>query len=225
MSENNTLQPFQFPRDDWYDSEGRIYKDVIIENLNAAESKLLELADLDLSSIALPDIENVTYPDTTLSSSENKIVNLRSFLNITGSTNYPVELSFNGTKVDKLAYWGRDFVYHKISNTSTGASATQPFVIFNPVEGTVSSVAAFPTSDSEDMLIGYFENGSIINLNTTDYGDLNIMQLFSEMKVDAKAYIMWANRNAADDGTLGVGYHESRAAQIRRISFKYKKNS
>ena len=90
------MENFELPRDDWYDEEGRLYKDVIIENLNALENKLIELSGINITNIPLPDISNIEYPDTDLNSDESSIVNLKSFLNITNTVNYPTECSFSG---------------------------------------------------------------------------------------------------------------------------------
>ena len=41
---NNKLELFELPRKDWFDEDGRIYKDALIDNLNAIEEKLNEIA-------------------------------------------------------------------------------------------------------------------------------------------------------------------------------------
>ena len=52
---------FALPRPDWYDQEGRIYKDALIENFNALEEKLIEISKLDAFDTQMPDIANMEY--------------------------------------------------------------------------------------------------------------------------------------------------------------------
>lgn len=103
------IERFKLPRDDWYDEAGRIYKDVIIENLNACESKLLEMAKLEPVGVTPPDISSVVYPDVTLSSDEDCIVNLRSLANILNFKNYLIEINTSATTVLKAAYFDDNF--------------------------------------------------------------------------------------------------------------------
>ena len=53
------VEELVLPRPDWYDAEGRIYKDALIENFNAIEDKLLELTRLDAFSVQPPDLSSV----------------------------------------------------------------------------------------------------------------------------------------------------------------------
>ena len=81
----NKISRFTLPRKDWYDNQGidsdtgeiigRIYKDVLIENFNAIEQKLIEISKLDAFDINLPDLSKIVYPDVTLDSEDDCIVN------------------------------------------------------------------------------------------------------------------------------------------------------
>ena len=77
MAGNGELEHFTLPRTDWYDEEGRIFKDVLIENFNALEKKLNELNALNAFEITLPDFNSIDYPDVTPDSDEDSIVNLK----------------------------------------------------------------------------------------------------------------------------------------------------
>ena len=97
------VTPFELPRPDWYDSDGRIYKDALIENFNAIEARLKQLSALGQQVIGqggeIIDTSDIHLDDVTLEDLPNKILNLRSFLTIMDLFNYPIELSFNGKKV------------------------------------------------------------------------------------------------------------------------------
>ena len=72
----NKLSRFSLPRKDWYDNQGtdpdtgeiigRIYKDVLIENFNAIEQKLIEISKLDAFDVNLPDFSKIVYPLLTI---------------------------------------------------------------------------------------------------------------------------------------------------------------
>ena len=128
------IESFKLPRDDWYDEAGRIYKDVIIENLNACESKLLEMAKLEPVGVTPPDISSVVYPDVTLSSDEDCIVNLRSLNNILNFKNYLIEINTSATTVLKAAYFDDDLNYVVITNaTVDGLSSTNKYVYIDTI--------------------------------------------------------------------------------------------
>ena len=96
----NKIDRFTLPRLDWYDNQGidtdtgeiigRIYKDVLIENFNAIEAKLIEMTKLDAFDVNLPDLSTIVYPDVTLNSEEDSIVNLLSLMNIMNFRKYPI---------------------------------------------------------------------------------------------------------------------------------------
>ena len=76
-NEQQQITNFELPRPDWHDDKGRIYKDALIENFNAIEAKLTDIAELSAVSTDIPDISGVTFEDVTLGSDDEMVVNLR----------------------------------------------------------------------------------------------------------------------------------------------------
>ena len=68
-NEQQQITNFELPRPDWHDSKGRIYKDALIENFNAIEAKLTDIAELSAVSTNIPDISGVTFEDVTFENS------------------------------------------------------------------------------------------------------------------------------------------------------------
>lgn len=171
------MDNFELPRDDWYDEEGRLYKDVIIENLNSLENKLIELSGINITNIPLPDISNIEYPDTDLTSDESSIVNLKSFLNITNTVNYPTECSFSGNTLQSLTYWGEDYKRHQLKNIIVDASDSKPYVVFDPDNQSVSATDTFTQGVREVTTVNYTVVGNptitddtvISNMSTNSY--------------------------------------------------------
>ena len=107
------LDKFKLPRDDWYDTVstdqqtgeiiGRIYKEALIENFNALESKFNELSSLTAHETQIPDFATYDYEDVTLDSESNKVVNLKSFLTIMDLIGVPLDISFSEKFVRRLA--------------------------------------------------------------------------------------------------------------------------
>lgn len=180
------VQRFELPRDDWYDSEGRLYKDVIIENLNAIESKLLELQGLDPIEVDLPDFETLVYPDVTLASDSNCIINLRSFLNIMNLINYPLECQTSGKTVKRLVYWNSNYRQVVINNlTISDAGEDKPFIVLDADNESVSASASF-TPSSNNILIGKYINGRIISIFEKFPMNVNLLQMLSSMVISTK---------------------------------------
>ena len=175
------VQHFQLPRDDWYDSDGRIYKDVIIENLNAIESKLLELQGLDPIEVNLPDFETISYPDVDLTSEDNCIVNLKSFIQIMGIVNYPLELITAGKTIKKLTYWSDEYKPVEIKNiTLDDLDDSKPFVVLDTTDKTISALASF-TPDDDTVFLGKFINGSIVSAHDKAPFNVNLLQMIADM--------------------------------------------
>ena len=177
------ITEFTLPRSDWFDSDGRIYKDVIIENLNACEQKLIELANLDAFEINLPDMSTISITDTTLTSEENSIVNLKSFLTITGLTFYPIELNIVGTTIKKIGYWNNSYKYIIKNNIETNATDTDKYVFYNFSNDTARSSSS-PSIGSNEEFIGMYNNGTIVGLNANEYINMNIRCLLANMSRD-----------------------------------------
>lgn len=172
---------FVLPRTDWVDAEGRIYKDALIENLNAIEAKLQEISGLDIFDITLPDISSITVPDTTINSSDDSVINLRSFLNMVEIADYPIECSFNGTKLTKLTWWHNNH-YNRKTNVETGASSTDKWVFFMPEDGTVSATSG--SIGAGAVLIGMYTGGKIRGINANKMVGISLLKALSEMTME-----------------------------------------
>lgn len=193
------VQHFQLPRDDWYDSDGRIYKDVIIENLNTIESKLLELQGLDPIEVNLPDFETISYPDVDLTSDDNCIINLKSFIQIMGIVNYPLELITAGKTIKRLTYWSNEYKPVEIKNiTLDDLDDSKPFVVLDTTDKTISALASF-TPDDDTVFLGKFINGSIVSAHDKAPLNVNLLQMLADMSLQT--------------GVQGQG-HQTRVVQI-----------
>lgn len=177
------IDPFELPRDDWYDSDGRIYKDALIENFNAIEEKLLEIANLDAFKTTLVDTSTITYEDVTLNSDEDKIINLRSLLALTGLVGYPIEMVTSGTKITKLCYWKADGVYKALTKIKTGVTEDKPYIYLNYVDDTVTISDSSETPENS-CFIGYYVDGIIKHVNGFDYAGINGMYYLANMHID-----------------------------------------
>lgn len=175
------MERFELPRLDWYDEEGRIYKDALIENFNALETKLNEINELSAFSTSIPDISNLSLDDVTLSDDDNKVVNLRSFLTIFNLINYPIELTFNGTNIKRLAYWNNNFTYVEKANVITNANNENKFIIYNFSNDTVRVASTIDTLAEGEKLIGCYIDGRVISPNTAFFSRLNLMYLLGNM--------------------------------------------
>lgn len=176
------MESFVLPRTDWVDEQGRIYKDALIENLNAIEAKLQEIQALDIFEISMPDVSDIQIEDdVTLSSPDNKILNLRSFLNITHLEDYPVECSFSGTKVKKLCWW-HDNTYNTLVNKQTKCNTTNKYIHFNPSAGTVTSSNS--PSVSNNVLIGVWTGREVMGINGRTFLGVNLLEALSKMPIE-----------------------------------------
>lgn len=178
---------FELPRPDWYDKEGRIYKDALIENFNALEDKLIEISKLDAFETQMPDITNIDYPDTTLESADNKIINLRSFLNMTGLIGYPIECSFSDTIVTKVEYWNEAYEYKVIENQETNAGESSPYIYLNYANNIVSASASSITP-ANCTLIACYDGGIVKCVNSKDYIGVNALYYLANMSNEMYNY-------------------------------------
>lgn len=203
------IERFELPREDWYDEQGRIYKDVLIENLNACEQKLFELQGLDAFDVEPPDISSIVYPDTDLTSDDNCIVNLKSFLEITKLVNYPIELQISGRKIRRVSYWNSNYQYITKTNTIVeNASEEAPYVYVDLVDGNIKA-SNNPATAASGILLGVFENGVIRGIHEGLSVDLNLMYLLANMQRDTGS----ASRDNVHDNPSNYTnlYNSSRA--------------
>ena len=177
------VQRFELPRDDWYDADGRIYKDVIIENLNACEQKLLEIQGLDAFVVEKPDLDTIVYPDTDLTSEDNCIVNLKSFLDIFNLVYYPIECEVAGITVKKVCYWDDNYSYITIETTTlSDISDSKPFVVVDISNEEVKCISEFNSTDY--ILIGKYIDGKIVSVYETAPLNVNLLQMLADMKLN-----------------------------------------
>lgn len=176
-----TTENFELPRKDWYDEEGRIYKDALIENFNAIEQEFIRLANVDKGIGDIPSPEDVEYLDSTLDSDERTILNLRSFLRIMNLTNYPVDCKFDGKKLVRLAYWNSNGQYKEIINRNISCNASSSYIYLNYLTNTVSSSSSAITP-SDCKLIGRYVDGKIIGLYSEQNTNINILYYLAKMR-------------------------------------------
>lgn len=175
---------FELPRKDWYDEKGRIYKDALIENFNAIEKKLLQLARLSAFITEAPDISSMEFEDVNLETSEdNKLVNLRSFLNIMNLVNYPLELTFSGKTCTKICYWSDEYKYVTITNKKISCSDALPYIYFN------FNTKEFIATDSEEtpedsLFIACYADNKIIGLYSDNYVNINALYYLPNMSIE-----------------------------------------
>ena len=176
-----TIDNFSLPVPQWYDSENRIYKDRLIENFNAIEAKLIELSELDAFRVEPPDFSTINIPDTTLSSPDDSVVNLKSFIDITGVLGYPVACEFEGTTCKRVALWTTEYKYIVKSNVETNANETNKFVFIDRITGDITT-SANPERPANGTLIGVYCNDKVVGIyDNIDIG-LNILELLANMK-------------------------------------------
>lgn len=193
-----TLEHFNLPRQDWYDVvstdektgeiRGRIYKDRLIENFNAIETKLNEITKLRPYNTKYPDISKFIYSDVTLSSDTNKVVNLKSFIDILGLKNTPLVVQFGDKRLVRLTYYDNNYKLKNISNIDLSTiSNTKPFVI-GDIENQTITVSGDITEISGKVILGKWNGTTIdsclgvpaVNL------DANIVQILSSRPYTTK---------------------------------------
>ena len=193
-----TLEHFNLPRQDWYDVvstdektgeiRGRIYKDRLIENFNAIETKLNEITKLQPYNTKYPDISKFIYSDVTLSSDTNKVVNIKSFIDILGLKNTPLVVQFGDKRLVRLTYYDNNYKLKNISNIDLSTiSNTKPFVI-GDIENQTITVSGDITEISGKVILGKWNGTTIdsclgvpaVNL------DANIVQILSSKPYTTK---------------------------------------
>lgn len=196
------VEPFVLPRLDWYDEEGRIYKDALIENFNAIEARLKELGAIGESLIIDDqgiDVSDIHLDDVTMDDLPAKILNFRSLLDVVNLVNYPLECTFNGKKLVRLAYYNSNYEYKAITNKSLSVNTTNKYVYFNYVNNTVAASDA-TTSPTNSILIGVFADGSIRGLNSFEYANINALYYLARMSEET-----FTVREGFDDSKSTIG--------------------
>lgn len=195
---------FVLPRLDWHDDKGRIFKDALIENFNAIEKKLLQLARLSAFMTEAPDISSIEFEDVNLETSEdNRIINLRSFLNIMNLVNYPLELTFSGKACTKISYWSNEYRYVTLVNKKIACSDALPYIYFNfdSKEFIASDDANTPPNCK---FIACYTDNKIISLYNDDYVNINALYYLSHMSIET--YSKTYSRDTRESSDRDKGY-------------------
>lgn len=193
------IENFTLPRTDWVDEQGRIYKDALIDNLNAIETKLQEIQGLDIFEVTIPDASDIQVPDCNLSSPDNTVVNLKSFLEIVDIEDYPIECSFNGTKLTKLTWW-HNYHYNRKVNVETNANDTNKFVNFNPSTGVVSASTTVPV---DSVLIGMFTGNQIRGINSNKMVGISLLKALANMSIETFSFSKPSNNQITNYTNAG----------------------
>lgn len=204
------IDRFELPRPDWFDSDGRIYKDRLIENFNALEERLIYMSKLDSLVEDLPDISGVEFPYVTLNDSDDSIVTLKSLIDIMQLKGYPIELKFGGDNtIETLNYYDDDYKYVVLVQPDesgiktpiklSGISDTNKYVMFNYETGKVFASSTI----SGGRLIAVYDNGRLLGNNTDMYADINALYYLARMKNDKYSYTFTAGTR--DNTSVGAG--------------------
>lgn len=179
---------FELPRKDWYDSEGRIYKDRLIENFNAIEAKLQAIREADGADINEIDWTSISLPDVTLASDDNKIVNLESFISIMGlNDGFPVVQKFNGKKIVTLKYYYNNTL-HVISDYEPVSVSNGNYLWLTPSTETLEVIdgntLVYRVSNLyTGMCVAGYTNGKWYGMYNNMLCDYDIMEALSKMAV------------------------------------------
>ena len=218
-----SISPFTLPREDWYDSDGRIYKDAIIENLNALEDKLNELNTLNAFDVDYPDISTLSLSDVTLLSDDEKIVNLKSFIDIFDLVNYPTELEFSGTTIKKISYWNSSYNYITRTNLTTELTKTNKFLFYDFASNSTNVSNTVTTVATGTTLLGCYLDGRVINLITPFSAKLNLMYLLGNMPKTNQNFTVQHGVDLyyfSDGQQALLGHAESKSSPMDMIAYE-----
>lgn len=176
------LERLVLPRLDWHDSEGRINKDALIENFNAIEDKINELAAISAFDITAPDFSTFSYDDVTLESPDNKIVNLKSFVDIMKLKGFPIVCTWDDKVLKKLQYYNDNYQLVTITNTDISALGTngQIWVYLDYSEDMVY-ISADGSNPNNDILLACYDDGIVHSIGGLGLIDVNILNVCANM--------------------------------------------
>lgn len=219
------LEHFELPRDDWYDSDGRIYKDVLVENFNAIEAQINGLQRLESFDVEEVDWSQVEIADTTLASADNAVVNLRSLASIMQfNNNLPVQVTVSGKTIKRMEYYtatGR----HVITDRELDIDEGQ-LVWFKPSDGstevcTGAEIEAHINNSDTGMLLGGFTNGQLLLSVVPRFIDYEIMTALSKIKTTGHEFPSqgkyWHDLDRYAGRRLGSVYVQRHAGHTHRI--------
>lgn len=214
------IEKFELPRKDWYDEEGRIYKDALIENFNALENKLIGFQEM--SALIPVEIiwDELDIPDTTLDSDNTKIVNLKSLIAILGLDKMPASIVVSGKKIVRLVYYYNN-QRHVITDRELTISNNQ-FVWLTPSSGEISVISNSVvetniTNKVEGFPVAAYLNGVLTTVRTPIALDYDMLIPLSKMQIKGISGISFPQggcspRQRVSGRNLGVSWRNSKAS-------------
>lgn len=181
------MEQFKLPRDDWFDEDGRIYKDALIENFNAIEKAFQELTDLGAIDIQDINWDNVHLENVTLSSPDDNIVNLDSLLNIMHIGKMYFNEQFSGKTCVSIDYFKDGKIVHLRNKTLSGLAAGD-FVWLSVANNNLEVVKPANldsklANDTTGILVGQFVNGLVQSKGYGKMVQYDILEVLAKMKV------------------------------------------
>lgn len=214
------LDKFDIPRKDWFDKDGRIYKDALIENFNAIEEELISLQELTPFVVNEIDWQSVEIPDTTLESDDNSLINLRSLISMLGLDTFPAICEISGVTINLLMWYynnERKTLRDKKLDITNGQ-----FAWFKPADGTITVVSPATAKNNiinnvEGYLLGYCNNGQLYTVYSPLLVDYDVLVPLSKMQVKGIPRGGWGqgapNPFARVGGrNLGVSWRNSKSS-------------
>lgn len=214
-NDGRVIERLVLPRPDWYDEAGRINKDALIANFNAIEAKLNELARVSAFDISAPDFSTFNYDDTTLESPDNKIVNLRSFIDIMNIKGMPLVCDWDDKVLKKLQYYNDSYSLVTISDADLSELGTNNKIwVYLDYSDDLVYISSDGTNPNSDILIACYDNGIVHSLGGLNLIDVNILEICANMSKDIITTTMSGAERATNyyngDRVVGVSFRESR---------------
>lgn len=181
------IREFELPNPNWYDEQGRIYKDILITNFNAIEDKLNELSSLDALEITVPSWNDVHIEDVDIyTAPDNRVVNLKTLIETLHLVNFPISVKFTGTTCDNIQYYDSTYNIISISDRKLpDLSPNKPYIFLNPV-----TIELYCTSDysnvNNHIFIGVYDNGIVNHNYSLDFCDINALSVLSKMPFETQ---------------------------------------
>lgn len=194
------IETFELPYPNWYDSEGRIYKDILIKNFNAIEAKINEITSLDIDSITTPDISEVTYPNVDLTTvDDTSIINLKSYLDMVDLINFPLVVKTDGNvKVKRVEYWGSDYSYHTVTE-GLAPDTDKPFLYLNYADNElVKSASVSPPTNC--VLVAILQDGKLILNENTIPGNVDFLNILTNQDYNVGSWEQYLSGNYRNGG-------------------------
>ena len=190
------LDKFDIPRKDWYDKDGRIYKDALIKNFNAIEEALNGLQNLSPFVVSETNWNEIAIPDRTLDSEDAGLINLKSFINIMGLDKFPAVCDVSGKTITKMV-WYYNNARKSLTNKKLSISDGQ-FVWFTPATGNVSVISAATAASNisnnvAGWLLGGCYAGELKLVHPANIIDYDMLVPLSKMQI--KPIVDWWQLN------------------------------